>query len=53
MEQTKKLTEVDVLNAIMQCVRENIVVTTIPETDNSFVIRCVNGQTFQVLIQAR
>ena len=53
MEQTKKLTETDVLKAIMQCVRENIIVTTIPETDNSFVIRCVNGQTFQALIKAR
>ena len=47
-----EITETDVLNAVMQSVREMIVATTQKATSNTFTIRCVNGQTFEVAIRS-
>ena len=47
-----EITERDVLSVVMQSVRENLVVITEQATPNTFRIRCVNGQTFEVAIRS-
>ena len=47
-----EITETDVLRAVRQSVRELIVATTQKTASNTFTIRCVNGQTFEVAIRS-